>query len=109
MRPARQAVAAIFLLNGLLFGSWAARIPAVRDRLGLSDGELGLALGFVAVGSLLSMPLAGALASRVGSRPATRIAFALFCAAAGAAALRPPWRSCASGRSPTAPRSGRWT
>ena len=37
-RPARQAVAAIFLLNGLLFGSWAARIPAVRDRLGLSDG-----------------------------------------------------------------------
>ena len=88
-RPARQAVAAIFLLNGLLFGSWAARIPAVRDRLGLSDGELGLALGCVAVGSLLSMPPAGAAAARFGSRPATRTAFAAFCLAAGAVALAP--------------------
>ena len=88
-RPARHAVAAIFLLNGLLFGSWAARIPAVRDRLALSDGELGLALACVAAGSLLSMPLAGAAASRVGSRPATRAMFALFCVAAGAVALAP--------------------
>ena len=88
-RPARQAVAAIFLLNGLLFGAWAARIPAVRDRLGLSDGELGLALGCIAVGSLLTMPLAGAAAARFGSRPATRTAFALFCLAAGTVALAP--------------------
>jgi MFS family permease len=88
-RPARRAVAAIFLLNGLLFGSWAARIPAVRDRLGLSDGELGLALGCIAVGSLLCMPAAGAAAARFGSRPATRIAFALFCLTVGAVALAP--------------------
>ena len=32
-RQARGAVAAIFFLNGLVFGSWAARIPAVRDSL----------------------------------------------------------------------------
>jgi MFS family permease len=89
VRPARRAVAAIFLLNGLMFGSWAARIPAVRDRLGLSDGELGLALASVAAGSLLSMPLAGAAAARFGSRPATRAAFALFCVAAGTVALAP--------------------
>jgi MFS family permease len=88
-RPARQAVAAIFLLNGLLFGAWATRIPAVRDRLDLSDGELGLALACLAAGSLISMPPAGALATRRGSRPATRTAFALFCLAAGTVALAP--------------------
>ena len=31
-KQARAAVTAIFLLNGLIFGAWAARIPAVRDR-----------------------------------------------------------------------------
>ena len=81
VRPARQAVAAIFLLNGLLFGSWAARIPAVRDRLTLSDGELGLALACVAAGSLLSMPLAGA----AGPRRARR--------SRSSAWPRGPWRS----------------
>jgi MFS family permease len=80
-RAARSAVTAIFLLNGLLFGAWAARIPAVRDRLGLSDGELGLALGFIAVGSIAAMPVAGLAAARFGSRRATRVSFALTCAA----------------------------
>ena len=70
-RP-RAAVTAIFLLNGLLFGAWAARIPAIRDRLDLSDGELGLALAFLPSARILAMPLAGGFAARVGSRRATR-------------------------------------
>jgi MFS family permease len=88
-RRARGAVTAIFLLNGLLFGSWAARIPAIRDRLALSDGELGLALAFLPIGAIVAMPLAGALAARVGSRRATRLAFALACLTAGVVALAP--------------------
>jgi MFS family permease len=83
-RAARSAVTTIFLLNGLLFGSWAARIPAVRDRLGLADGELGLALAFVAVGSIAAMPVAGLAAARFGSRRATRVSFAATCAATAA-------------------------
>lgn len=88
-RRARGAVTAIFLLNGLLFGSWAARIPAIRDRLGLSDGELGVALAFLPIGAILAMPAAGALAARMGSRRATRLAFALACIATGVVALAP--------------------
>ena len=38
----------------------------------LSDGELGLALAFLPIGAIVAMPLAGALAARVGSRRATR-------------------------------------
>jgi MFS family permease len=88
-KQARAAVTAIFLLNGLIFGAWAARIPAVRDRVGLSDGELGVVLACAAVGSILAMPIAGGRAARIGSRRATRAAFALVCLATGLIALAP--------------------
>jgi MFS family permease len=88
-RRARGAVTAIFLLNGLIFGAWAARIPAIRDRLTLSDGELGLALAFLPIGAIVAMPLAGALAARVGSRRATRLAYTIACVTAGVVALAP--------------------
>ena len=88
-RRARGAVTAIFFLNGLLFGAWAARIPAIRDRLALSDGELGLALAFLPIGAIIAMPLAGALAARAGSRRATRAAFALACTTIGLVAFAP--------------------
>ena len=54
-RQARAAVAAIFLLTGAIFGSWAARIPAIRARVSLSDGELGVALAFIACGAVVAM------------------------------------------------------
>ena len=64
-----MAVLGIFFLNGFGFGSWAVRIPAVQERLDLGEGLLGLALLGMAAGSLVSMPLAGGLVSRLGSRP----------------------------------------
>jgi MFS family permease len=88
-RRARGAVTAIFFLNGVVFGAWAARIPAIRDRLALSDGELGLALAFLPIGAIIAMPLAGALAARVGSRRATRLAYTVACVTAGVVALAP--------------------
>jgi MFS family permease len=88
-RQARSAVAAVFFLNGLIFGSWAARIPALRDHVGLSDGELGIALAFGAIGSIVAMPIAGGRAARIGSRRATRVALALISLAVAVVALAP--------------------
>lgn len=90
-RAARRAVTFIFLINGLLFGAWAARIPAVKDRLDLSDGELGLALGLVAVGALIAMPLSGWMSARGGSRRTTRILFVFFCVALPLPVLAPTY------------------
>src|SRR5918998_663655 len=81
LRAARLAVLAIFFLSGFGFGNWAVRIPAVQERLGLGEGLLGLALLGMAVGSLVSMPLAGGLISRLGSRRvvgATALAYSLM-------------------------------
>ncbi|HEY2175942.1 MAG TPA: MFS transporter [Mycobacteriales bacterium] len=78
-RRARIAVSYVFAAHGLLFGSWAPRIPEVKSSLGLSPGLLGIALLAPAAGSLLTMPLAGAAASRVGSARATQVVFVAYC------------------------------
>jgi MFS family permease len=68
LRRARLAVIAVFFLNGVALASWFVRIPAIQEKLSLGEGLLGIALLGAAVGALVSMPLAGALASRFGSR-----------------------------------------
>ena len=78
-RLARMAVAMHFFLIGVLFATWATRIPAIQTKLALSPGELGLALLAIAVGELVAMNLAGYLATRFGSRPITTIAAVGLC------------------------------
>ena len=68
LRRAALATALVFAMNGFLLGSWVARLPATRDRLGASAAELGLALLAPGVGSLLSMPFSGRWCRRFGSR-----------------------------------------
>jgi MFS family permease len=68
LRASRLAVLAVFFVNGVVIGSWVVRIPAIKERLGLGDGLLGVALLGSAVGALVAMPLVGALVSRFGSR-----------------------------------------
>jgi MFS family permease len=70
-RRARAAVAVVFAANGVMFGNWAVRIPDVKLDLDLSDASLGGTLLVPAAGALVSIPLAGALCVRYGSRPAT--------------------------------------
>ncbi|KYF78203.1 MFS transporter permease [Sorangium cellulosum] len=86
---ARRAVSVMFLANGVAFASWAARVPAVRERLGLRDGALGLALLGVAVGAILAFRAAGPLIACVGSRRVTRVSAMLLCAALPLPALAP--------------------
>ena len=68
MRGTRIAIALVFLGDGLLLGSWAARIPAVQRHADLTNARLGLALFAASVGALVAMPLAGWLCGRTGSR-----------------------------------------
>jgi MFS family permease len=77
LRSARASVLAIFFLHGAVFATWVSRIPAVKADIGLSTGQLGLALLGIAAGCLIAMPVAGWLVSRYGSRSVT--AFSSFC------------------------------
>jgi MFS family permease len=71
MRGTRLAITFFFLADGLLLGSWAARIPAVQRQADISNPELGLALFAMSLGALVSMPLVGWLGGRIGSRRIT--------------------------------------
>jgi MFS family permease len=63
----------VFIAMGFAYATWASRIPAFRDRLDLSPTALGLVLLSIAAGSLIALPLAGTVVTRVGSRRAITV------------------------------------
>ena len=83
------ATGAVFAVLGVVYGSWASRIPAAVERLDLAEGDLGLALATLALGSVFAMPLGGWLVHRAGSRPLVRIGIALVCVTNGVVMLAP--------------------
>lgn len=72
-RPAFIATMLIFAVNGFAFASWAARIPTVTRVLELSSGEMGAVLLSLAAGSVLALPVAGTVASRIGTGNTVRV------------------------------------
>ncbi|GAB6898226.1 MFS transporter [Kineosporia succinea] len=67
-RAGIRATYAAFIATGFIFASWASRIPQFKEKLGLGAGQLGLVLLAIAVGSLIALPMAGAIVTRFGSR-----------------------------------------
>ena len=86
---ARWSVSAIFFLVGAGTANWAVRIPAMQHALGLSEGQLGLALLGVSAGALIAMPIAGRLVASRGSRPVTWVAAVVFALALTLPAMAP--------------------
>jgi len=73
------AVATVFFVCGAGIANWVARIPSIQQKLGLSNGALGVALLGTAVGALIAMPITGWLIARLGSRPVTKLAALFYC------------------------------
>src|SRR5918992_4191333 len=79
-RGAYLAVASAFLIHSTVSGTWAPRLPAIKESLDLSDGELGTALVGLAIGLVAGTRAAGAPIDRFGSRPVMRAGFPLLAA-----------------------------
>ena len=79
VRLQRAAVGTFFFALGGAVGSWVSRIPEVQSALKIGEGTLGVALLMSAVGGLIAMPLAGALAPRVGTRNLATLASLMMC------------------------------
>jgi MFS family permease len=78
LRRARRATLVYFVVLGLADGVWLARIPAVKQNLGLSDGLLGVALLAAPVGLVIIAAFADRLIDRFGSaRPTVAGAVAI--------------------------------
>ena len=64
----RRATRSVFLLCGMAQSAWAPLVPYAKARVHVNDRQFGLLLLCFGVGSLLSMPVIGRLASRYGCR-----------------------------------------
>jgi MFS family permease len=84
-----KSLAVVFGLAGGVLASFAARVPAVQERLGLAPGRLGVAFLALEAGAVAGLPAAGALAARFGSRRSLRTALAVLPAALLAVGLAP--------------------
>jgi MFS family permease len=68
VRRPRLAISGVYLIAGLMLGTWFARLPELRIQLGLSDGELGAVLLAQMAGLIIAMQFAEALFVRFGHR-----------------------------------------
>jgi hypothetical protein len=78
----RAAVTALFVLDGAVFGSWAARVPDVAARVGAGHSTLGIALLCLSLGALVCMRFTGAWCARFGAGPVSAVAAVAVSAAA---------------------------
>lgn len=78
-RGFRVAVSSLFFLSGLCFSSWTSRIPSIQHSLGLNDAGLGAILLSLPIGLMVSLPLAGWLVAKFGSRVIMISAAIFYC------------------------------
>jgi len=77
---AKFLIMAVFLLQPLALGGWLALIPEIKANLGLTKGQLAVALMGVPLALVPSLQVAGRVISRVGPRriaAASLLAFGL--------------------------------
>ena len=87
LKAAAVATFVVFGINGLVFASWAARIPAVTETLQITSGQMGTLLLCTAIGSLLALPTAGWVVGRIGTANTVRFGGLLASVAGAAIAL----------------------
>src|SRR5271155_4053388 len=66
--PEQISTRIVFFVAGFGTAAWAPLVPFAKARAAIDEGALGLLLLCLGVGSIVTMPLAGALAARFGCR-----------------------------------------
>lgn len=74
----RIAVSLFYFCQGLAFASWASRIPIIKERLALTEAQLGTILLMLPVGQLLTMALSGKLVTKYGSSKVLRVVAIIY-------------------------------
>lgn len=75
---ARWGTSTAFLLTGFVFATWAARIPALKADLGLTDPQLAIALVGLNAGAVVGLQLGSVVVTRFGSRRTLLMALPAF-------------------------------
>lgn len=68
---ARIAVTVLFFFFGGISASWASRIPTIKEYFGVNDSAWGFVLLYISIGTLISLPFAGTIIAKLGSKRST--------------------------------------
>ncbi|TDN77607.1 MULTISPECIES: MFS transporter [Pseudonocardia] len=90
-RRARAGVGLVFLTNGLVYANLLPRFPQIKDDLGLSNAQLGLAVAAMPFGALLAGLTAGALIARYRSSRVASFGMAAIAAGVVLVGFAPGW------------------
>jgi MFS family permease len=74
VKRSKWALAMLFLVDGIGFGTWAAHVPVFKQFLHLENGTLTVVLVSLIVGAIITMPVTGQLIQHYGSRRVVRVA-----------------------------------
>lgn len=88
---AKWSIAALFCFLGFQYGTWIARLPALKTRLDLGAGEVGLLLMACGAGAAASFPLVAVLMRRLGSRRLALVSAGLLVAVPAALSVVPDY------------------
>jgi MFS family permease len=80
----RNAVFVTFALNGFGISAWVARIPSVRDHLGITVAQVGILIFGISVGSVIGLVLASHIVHWLGGRQSIRLSLIVAGAALAA-------------------------
>ncbi|HWM39681.1 MAG TPA: MFS transporter, partial [Streptomyces sp.] len=75
----RTGVAVVFVVNGGLYGAWAARVPALASQVDAEPAGLGLALLGPSIAMIITAPLAARACAAWGARLVVMTALAGAC------------------------------
>jgi MFS family permease len=78
LQGARWGTSTAFLLTGFVFATWAARLPAIKADLGLTDSRLAIALVGLNAGAVAGLQLGSVVVTRFGSRRALLVTLPAF-------------------------------
>ncbi|MBF1237528.1 MAG: MFS transporter [Lautropia mirabilis] len=79
-RAEQHSTRLLFLLAGFSAAAWASLVPVAKAATGVNEGELGLVLLCLGIGSLLAMPVSGVVSTRHGCRKVLMVCGVALCA-----------------------------
>ena len=79
-RAEQHSTRLLFLLAGFSAAAWASLVPVAKAATGVNEGELGLVLLCLGIGSLLVMPVSGVVSTRHGCRKVLMVCGVALCA-----------------------------
>ena len=78
VRTNSYAVSLLFIFNGCLFGTWAAKIPYFKQAFELDEKTLSMLLLVLAFGAVVSFPLVGRLTDKLGVQSLSKCIYLLY-------------------------------